>query len=155
MSQIVIHHYAEPAARRHLWAGMLMALIAITFGIEQGCAWLVSHPMANQGLQASLLAGLATGLGAIPVFFMRRPGERLMAPMLGLAGGMMLAACFFSLLVPAVQSVSTSSTPWALATLTAAALLAGSQMMQQMDRQLPHIHVENVEADNRPPGWPW
>ena len=42
--------------------------------------------------QASLLAGLATGIGAIPVLFMRRPAERLMAPMLGLAGGLMLAA---------------------------------------------------------------
>lgn len=151
MSQIILHHYAGPATRSHLWIGMLMTFVAIVFGIEQGSAWLASHPMASHGLQASLLAGLATGLGAIPVLFMRRPGERLLAPMLGLAGGMMLAASFFSLLVPAVQSIGNSSVPWVLGILTGVAFLAGSQMMQQMDRQLPHIHVESLEADSRAP----
>ena len=151
MTQLVIHHYARPAARRHLWAGVAMALVAVAFGIDQAAIWLSAHPMAAQGLQASLLAGMATGLGAIPVLFMRRPSESLMAPMLGLAGGMMLAASLFSLLVPAVQNVAASSAPWALGILTAAAFLAGSQMMQQMDRQLPHAHVETVEADKNVP----
>lgn len=151
MSQIIIQHYARPASRRHLWIGMIMALVALAFGVEQAVHWLAGHPMASHGLQASLLAGLATGLGAIPILFLRRPGERLMAPMLGLAGGMMLAASLFSLLVPAVQSVSASSAPWALGILTAAAFLAGSQMMQQMDRQLPHVHVETVEANGKMP----
>ncbi|MDP2882422.1 MAG: hypothetical protein Q8N89_12660 [Azonexus sp.] len=37
-----------------------------------------------------------------------------MAPMLGLAGGMMLAASLFSLLVPAVQTVVVSDAVWSL-----------------------------------------
>lgn len=151
MTQLVIHHYARPTARRHLWAGMTMALVASVFGIDQATTWLVAHPMAAQGLQASLLAGLATGIGAIPVLFMRRPTERLMAPMLGLAGGMMLAASLFSLLVPAVQSVAASTAPWALGSLTAVAFLIGSQMMQQMDRELPHTHVETIESGKSTP----
>ena len=81
MTQIVLQHYDKPAARRHLWAGLLMAVVGAAFGIEQAMQWLAAHPMAARGLEASLLAGAATGLGAIPVLMLRRPSERLMAPM--------------------------------------------------------------------------
>ncbi len=151
MSQIVIQHYERPAARRHLWIGIVMAVVALAFGIAQAAHWLAAHPMAAQGLQASLLAGMATGLGAIPVLFMRRPQAGAMAPMLGLAGGMMLAASLFSLLVPAVQEVTASTTPWALGIATAAALMAGAAAMQRLDHRLPHEHVETVETSGMQP----
>lgn len=151
MTQIVARHYAQPAARRHLWIGGAMALIAISFGIDQSMHWFDAHPMAWQGLRASLLAGLATGLGAIPVLFMRRPSDSLMAPMLGLAGGMMLAASLFSLLVPAVQTVAVSPAPWGLGLATAGALLAGAALMQAMDRRTEHAHVETIESGRAMP----
>ena len=151
MSQLVIRHYAKPAARRHLGLGVVMAIVALAFGIEQAMHWFAAHPMAAKGLQASLLAGLATGLGAIPVLFLRRPSEHLMAPMLGLAGGMMLAASLFSLLVPAVQTVAASSAPSGLGLATAGALLAGAAVMQRLDRRTPHAHVEGVEASGQHP----
>lgn len=151
MTQLVIQHYTRPTARRHLWIGMAMAVVAIAFGIEQAVHWLAAHPMAAKGLEASLLAGAATGLGAIPVLMLRRPSERLMAPMLGLAGGMMLAASLFSLLVPAVQTVMASDAVWSLGTATAGALLAGVAAMQMLDRRLPHEHVEEVESSGMQP----
>lgn len=151
MTQLVIQHYAQPAARRHLWIGMAMAVVALSFGVEQAMHWLAAHPMAAKGLAASLLAGLATGLGALPVLFLRRPSERLMAPMLGLAGGMMLAASLFSLLVPAVQTVAASHASLLLGLVTAGAFLVGVAMMQHMDRRLPHAHVEDLEASGRQP----
>lgn len=147
MTQIVLQHYEKPAARRHLWVGLLMAVVGAVFGIEQAMQWLAAHPMAAHGLEASLLAGAATGLGAIPVLMLRRPSERLMAPMLGLAGGMMLAASLFSLLAPAVQMVAASPAPWTLGMATAIALLAGAGAMQTLDRRLPHAHVENVDTN--------
>ncbi|UCV18489.1 ZIP family metal transporter [Ferribacterium limneticum] len=151
MTQLVIQHYARPTARRHLWVGMAMAVVAIAFGIEQAVHWLAAHPMAAKGLEASLLAGAATGLGAIPVLMLRRPSERLMAPMLGLAGGMMLAASLFSLLVPAVQTVMASDAVWSLGMATAGALLAGIAAMQMLDRRLPHEHVEEIESSGMQP----
>ncbi|MGB4063482.1 MAG: ZIP family metal transporter [Azonexus sp.] len=151
MTQLVIQHYARPTTRRHLWIGMAMAVVAIAFGIEQAAQWLAAHPMAAKGLEASLLAGAATGLGAIPVLMLRRPSERLMAPMLGLAGGMMLAASLFSLLVPAVQTVMASDAVWSLGIATAGALLAGVAAMQMLDRRLPHEHVEEVESSGMQP----
>ena len=146
MTQLVIRHYATPDNRRKLWAGMILAAVALAFAAEQAALWLGDHPMAARGLQASLLAGLATGLGAIPVLFMRRPQERLMAPMLGLAGGMMLAASLFSLLMPAMQAVVASDAPWLIGAAAAGALLAGAASMQALDRRLPHEHVETVES---------
>lgn len=146
MTQIVARHYAHPAARKHLWTGIAMAVVALAFGIDQAGQWFAAHPMALTGLQASLFAGLATGLGAIPVLFMRRPTERLMAPMLGLAGGMMLAASLFSLLVPAMQTVATSSAPLGLGIATALALLGGAAMMHWMDQRTEHCHVESVDS---------
>ena len=151
MTQIVFQHYEKPAARRHLWIGLLMAVIALAFGIEQAMQWLAAHPQAARGLLASLLASAATGLGALPVLLLRRPSQRLMAPMLGLAGGMMLAASLFSLLVPAMQTVATSDAPWLLGSLTAAALLAGVAGMQLLDHRLPHAHVETVEGSGLMP----
>lgn len=146
MTQIVARHYARPAARKHLWTGIAMAVVALAFGIDQAAQWFAAHPMALTGLQASLFAGLATGLGAIPVLFMRRPTERLMAPMLGLAGGMMLAASLFSLLVPAVQTVAASGAPLGLGIATALALLGGAAMMHWMDQRTEHSHVESVDS---------
>lgn len=151
MTQLVIQHYARPTARRHLWIGMAMAVVAVAFGIEQAIHWLAAHPMAAKGLEASLLAGAATGLGAIPVLMLRRPSERLMAPMLGLAGGMMLAASLFSLLVPAAQTVMASAAVWSLGIATAGALLAGVAAMHMLDRRLPHEHVEEVESSGIQP----
>ena len=151
MTQIVIRHYARPANHKHLWLGISMAIIAIGFGIDQAAQWLAAHPMAAKGLQASLFAGLATGLGAIPVLFLRRPQESLMAPMLGLAGGMMLAASLFSLLVPAIQNVAASGSPLALGSATAIALLIGAAIMQRMDQRTPHAHVEGLEASGLQP----
>ncbi len=145
MTQIVLQHYAQPASRRHLWVGLLIASVALIFGLERTWQWFAAHPAAAQGLQASLLAGLATGLGALPVLLLRRTTEKLMAPLLGLAGGMMLAASLFSLLVPAVQAVAASAAPGLLGTLTALALLAGGAAMQQLDQRMPHTHVETIQ----------
>ncbi|MCA1938358.1 MAG: ZIP family metal transporter [Dechloromonas sp.] len=151
MTQIVARHYARPAARKHLWTGIAMAVVALAFGIDQAGQWFAAHPMALTGLQASLFAGLATGLGAIPVLFMRRPTERLMAPMLGLAGGMMLAASLFSLLVPAVETVAASGAPLGLGIATALALLGGAAMMHWMDQRTEHSHVESVDSSRALP----
>ncbi|MEL7475542.1 MAG: ZIP family metal transporter, partial [Cyanobacteria bacterium J06555_12] len=44
------------------------------------------------GVLASLAAGLATGIGATPVFVTQGMSERIQGIMLGFGGGVMLAA---------------------------------------------------------------
>ena len=56
------------------------------------------------GTIASLLAGLATALGALPALVVRQVPERAQDVMLGFAAGVMLAASFFSLIIPGLES---------------------------------------------------
>ncbi|MFX1475696.1 MAG: ZIP family metal transporter, partial [Promethearchaeota archaeon] len=55
------------------------------------------------GAIASLIAGLATGVGALPVIFTKSVSHRTLGIMLGFSAGVMLAATSFSLLVPAIE----------------------------------------------------
>ena len=54
------------------------------------------------GFLASILAGLATGVGALPALFFKNISRNLFNSMLGAAAGVMLAATAFSLLVPGI-----------------------------------------------------
>ncbi len=67
--------------------------------------WSMDAEIIQLGVIASLLAGLATGAGALPVFFVRRISDRLMDVMLGFSAGVMLAATSFSLIIPAIELV--------------------------------------------------
>jgi len=59
--------------------------------------------MIALGSMASILAGLATGLGALPVIFVKEVSKKALNTMLGGAAGVMLAATSFSLIVPGIQ----------------------------------------------------
>ncbi len=56
------------------------------------------------GIIASLGAGLATGVGGLPVLFTRRIPKELLDSLLGFAAGVMLAATSFSLILPAIEA---------------------------------------------------
>ena len=56
------------------------------------------------GLLASLVAGLATGVGALPALFFKNVSDRFLYTMLGGAAGVMLAATSFSLIIPGIEA---------------------------------------------------
>ncbi len=84
------------------------------------------------GVLASLAAGLATGLGALPVIFTRKVSEKVMDSMLGFAAGIMLAATSFSLIVPAIDMGGV----WR----TTAGLAMGAVFLHIADQFTPHLH---------------
>jgi len=55
------------------------------------------------GFIASFLAGIATSVGALPVFFIKKLSERFEDTSLGFAAGVMLSASFFSLIIPGLD----------------------------------------------------
>lgn len=55
------------------------------------------------GMIASMGAGLATAIGAIPILFNITMTDRTRNVMLGFAAGVMLAATSFSLVIPAIE----------------------------------------------------
>ena len=56
------------------------------------------------GFLGSLAAGSLTAVGAIPVLFGRVPSRAMRDLSLGFAAGVMLAASFFSLIIPALDA---------------------------------------------------
>ena len=56
------------------------------------------------GLLGSTLAGLLTGVGALPVLFARGVAQRTQNLFLGFGAGVMLAATAFSLIVPGLEA---------------------------------------------------
>jgi ZIP family zinc transporter len=59
------------------------------------------------GFLASLAAGLVTAVGAIPVLFDRSVSRQINDISLGFAAGVMLAASFFSLIIPGIETART------------------------------------------------
>ncbi len=65
--------------------------------------YLMQFNLIFLGIIASLVAGLATGIGSIPIFFTTNISRKLLDSLLGFAAGVMLAATSFSLIVPAIE----------------------------------------------------
>jgi ZIP family zinc transporter len=84
------------------------------------------------GAVASLVAGLATGAGALPILFTRRVSDRLLDVMLGFSAGVMLAATSFSLIIPALDLGG----PW----VAVFGLILGAIVLHLVDRFIPHFH---------------
>lgn len=77
---------------------------------------------------ASLLAGAATVVGALPILRIGRPTEEQQNLLLGFAAGVMLAASFFSLIIPGIEQAREMGAGRieASATIVAAVLLGGA-----------------------------
>ncbi len=91
---------------------------------------------------------LLTVVGTLPVLFFRSAPRRLMDGMMGFAGGVMVAASCWSLLVPAIASGGVRA-----ATI---GLLAGGAFFYAADQILPHLHAEFPdEARSEGPDVPW
>ena len=92
-----------------------------------------SGPIA-QAFVATVGTYLLTAIGTLPVLFVRSAPRRLMDAMMGFAGGVMVAASCWSLLVPAIASGGVTA-----ATL---GLLVGGAFLYVADQALPHLHAE-------------
>jgi ZIP family zinc transporter len=84
------------------------------------------------GSVASLVAGLATGAGALPVLFAKKVSDRLLDIMLGFSAGVMLAATSFSLIIPAIDLGG----PW----IVVIGIIIGALVLHLIDRFVPHFH---------------
>lgn len=98
------------------------------------------------GVQASLLAALATAVGALPVFLVERLSKRQESAFMAFAAGVMLAAAIFALLLPSLDAgralmAATGSTTLGAAGLTAVGLALGMALMIAIDRFTPHEHA--------------
>jgi ZIP family zinc transporter len=90
---------------------------------------------------ASLGAGLMTVVGAIPALFGREIAARTQDTLLGFAAGVMLAASFLSLIVPAVEAgQQLYGGRIAAAVIAAAGVLVGVLAVAAANELVPHQH---------------
>ncbi len=93
------------------------------------------------GFIASLLAGLATSVGAIPVFFVKKLTERFEDTSLGFAAGVMLAASFFSLIIPGLDYAEAMyHTRTASLAVVLSGLIMGVVIIWVLQNKAPHEH---------------
>jgi len=91
-----------------------------------------------QALLAACFTWGMTALGAAMVFMKKDISRRFLDFMLGFAGGVMIAASFWSLLAPAIEMSQGIQFPkWAPA---AAGFLIGGIFLSSIDKVLPHLH---------------
>lgn len=103
---------------------------------------LFSDPL-SMGILASLLAGTATGLGSLPIFFKKDFTRRTLDLMLGFAAGVMLAASSFSLLVPAFEDPQVHTAGWTgVFTIVGLGFMLGASFVYITDKKLPHEHFK-------------
>ena len=93
------------------------------------------------GFLASLGAGLATGVGALPVMLPFDLSSRAQGVLLGVGGGVMLAATSFSLLIPGTQAaIDLGYSETAAAGLMVAGVLLGGLFLWLAHELFPHEH---------------
>lgn len=87
-----------------------------------------------------------TALGAAVIIFGRRLNRKILDWMLGFAGGVMIAASYWSLLAPALEMAEGRTLPaWVPAVV---GFLAGGLFLRGLDRVLPHLHISAPSEDN-------
>ncbi len=92
-----------------------------------------------QALLATLFTWGVTALGAATVFTTREVSRRLLDMMLGFAGGVMIAASYWSLLAPAIEMSEGGEVPVWLPAVSG--FLFGGVFLLAIDKILPHLHL--------------
>jgi ZIP family zinc transporter len=88
-----------------------------------------------------LMAAGATALSTLPVALSHPLSQRTNDALLGFGAGVMLAACSFSLVRPALDvAVSQGSGPWGAGLGVGAGILLGGMVLLLIDRMMPHEH---------------
>ncbi len=83
-----------------------------------------------------------TALGAALVFFAKDVKRWVLDSMLGFAGGVMIAASYFSLLAPAIELAEDNGvSSWIPAVV---GFLAGGIFLRGLDWVLPHLHLNEL-----------
>jgi zinc transporter, ZIP family len=96
------------------------------------------HPVV-QALLATCFTWGVTALGAAGVFLAREMKRATLDAMLGFAGGVMIAASFWSLLAPAIAMSEGGTLPvWVPALV---GFLLGGACLRLIDLILPHLHL--------------
>lgn len=115
--------------------------------------WFAEQDPVIQTTIATLFTWGVTALGAALVFWVRKIKQGFMDGMMGFAAGVMIAASFWSLLLPAENMAEAAGQPaWIPLSV---GFLSGGFFIWGLDKVLPHLHVgfPRTEAEGLPTKW--
>jgi zinc transporter, ZIP family len=92
----------------------------------------------NNVFVGSLISALSTGLGAVPILFMRNVTHRLRDVLLAYAAGIMTSASVYNLIPEAIQHSN-----WFV---LSAGILLGCLVLLVMERYIPHADLEDPDS---------
>ena len=93
------------------------------------------------GFVASLIAGLGTAVGALPILFTSKLNQNWQGILLGVGGGVMLAATTFSLIVPGQEAaVTLGYTQKQSALIISLGIILGAVLLWLIHNNFPHEH---------------
>ncbi|ELX9431503.1 ZIP family metal transporter [Staphylococcus pseudintermedius] len=111
--------------------------------------YISNMPPFLQALIAGVITWLLTALGAATVFVFKSVNEKVLNSMQGFAAGIMIAASFWSLLQPAIESSSGSTVPWLPAAI---GFLLGGVFIRSLDYVIPHMHRNATDESQHQEG---
>ena len=101
--------------------------------------WLLDYNPVLLALGATTFTWFITALGSSMAFFFKTINQKILNSMLGFAAGVMIAASFWSLLLPAIEmSEQSGNLPWVPAVI---GFLSGGAFLFLVDKTLPHLHM--------------
>jgi len=93
------------------------------------------------GVLASLVAGLLTAVGALPIFFIRNLSKTLEDTLMGFGAGVMLAATAFELVLPAMnQAEQLYSHSGITLLILSSGIALGGGLLYLLHNWVPHEH---------------
>lgn len=106
-----------------------------------------------QALLGTLFTWAVTALGAAMIFFTKEIKKNVLDGMLGFAGGVMVAASYWSLLAPAIEMSSELNVPSFVPALVG--FVGGAGFLYGIDKLLPHLHIDlpTEEAEGIKTSW--
>ena len=92
----------------------------------------------TQAFLATCFVWAMTACGASVIFFAKNLSKKILDGSLGFAGGIMVAASYWSLLAPAIEMSKDDRITWLA---PAVGFLAGGFFLWGVDKILPHLHI--------------
>jgi ZIP family zinc transporter len=127
--------------------GVIAGVFLLSQILVFGSLYVIFDKVVVVGFLASILAGLATGVGALPALFFKDISQKLFNSLLGAAAGVMLAATAFSLLVPGMD-YGEQIWPGKGLLIVSAGMLLGALFLHFADEKLPHLHFDAVADES-------
>ena len=116
---------------------------------------IITYLTSINPIRAAFYAGLftwgVTALGAALVFIFRGSSRAFLDSMLGFAGGVMVAASFWSLLAPAIEM--SPGTGFIKVIPASTGFFFGALMLYALDKVLPHLHINFQESEGVKTQW--